>query len=584
MAPIFSIIIPVYKVEKYIDECITSVINQSFGDFEAICVDDCGEDKSVEIIQKYAKKDSRIKVLKHDKNRGLSAARNTALKASTGKYIVCLDSDDWLEKDCLKILLEEFQSKQVECVLFDGYKYDDRNQVRMLDKICNNKSGYLEVTPNNICNITDYSWIKAYTRRSIVDNDIWWPEGLTFEDGEFHMEYFALTNKIYVSDACLINYRIREGSIVTVARTGNVHLDHIYQIVKNVRKFYIARGLYKKYKQAVLELCAKRINTCRQVAKNYEKSIPMSNQIIKDFGFPQEFAEYKNDNPEVSVVIPFYNVEKYVEQCIQSVQGQSFNDIEIICVDDCGHDGTRKIVEKLAQQDKRIKIITHDKNRGLGGARNTGLREAKGKYVFFVDSDDYITPDCVETVIEKFKQKHVDTVWFKANIWWEEINKMTDMWIFKYYADYPQGPLTLNDDNLIEFPLYSWNKAYKRDFLIKNKLDWRENVYFEDVEFYFKTFTKSKDIYIINKPLYVYRRRSDSIIGECIKDARKAEHLFNVTENVYKYLTENNLFEEYKNSFYRYACDTVKMFRSYPNTQKKLYPRIQKFLEKINVK
>lgn len=566
-------------------QCIESVIKQTCPDFEALCVDDCGKDNSIKIVEKYAKYDDRIKILKHEKNRGLSAARNTALAAATGKYIVCLDSDDWLEENALEYLKNEFEKQKVECILFDGYKYNESLGARVGDKICRNSTGMVEITPRNIVDITDYSWIKAYSRKSIVDNNIDWPEGLTFEDGEFHMKYFSVVKNIYVTSACLINYRIREGSIVTVARAGFGNIEHIYQVVRNVRTFYIERGIYDEYKIALLKLLTLRVNTCRKVKNNYEKSLPLSKKIIRDFGFPEEFDNYKErKNPIVSVIVPVYNVEKYIKQCINSIQVQTFGNIEIICVNDCTQDNSMKIVKELAKNDSRIKIISHIKNKGLGAARNTGLNAAKGKYCLFVDSDDWINPKCIETVYKYFEKYNLNTIWFKANIWWEKTSQLTKMWIFQYFSDFPEGKVVLTDENFVDFPLYSWNKAYNREFLLKKNIRWTEGVLFEDVEFFFKLFTQSPEIYIIDEPLYVYRRRDDSIIGNCCTNPDKAEHLLNVTTNVYKYLVTNDLFEKYQNAFYRYSLDALNMFRAYPKTQRALFPRMQKFIRDIEIK
>ena len=200
----FSIIIPVYKVEKYIKQCVESIINQTFTDFEAIFVDDCGNDSSVEIIEKYLKQNKRLTMLKHNKNRGLSAARNTALEYATGEYLVCLDSDDWLEENCLEVLDNEFRNTNTSSIFFDSYYFNDNEQIRESELVSGNIGGRLTITPENIGNWTDYSWIKAYKTSSIKNNNIYWPEGLTFEDSEFYYKYFSLNPETYIIEDALI--------------------------------------------------------------------------------------------------------------------------------------------------------------------------------------------------------------------------------------------------------------------------------------------------------------------------------------------------------------------------------------------
>lgn len=114
--------------------------------------------------------------------------------------------------------------------------------------------------------------------------------------------------------------------------------------------------------------------------------------------------------PKVSIIIPIYNVEKYIGRCLQSVVGQSFYDIEIICVDDCSPDNSLQIVQKYAKQDKRIKIIKNQKNLRLGKTREAGFFASNGEYVTFVDSDDTICFDYIEKLYDKAKQTDAEVV------------------------------------------------------------------------------------------------------------------------------------------------------------------------------
>ena len=584
--PTFSVIVPVYNVEEYIEECITSVLNQTFDDFELICIDDCGKDNSIKMVEEFAKKDDRIKILYHKENKGLSGARNTGLDNAKGKYILFLDSDDWYEKDCLSVIYDAFQEKKTNSIWFDSYKYIQNEHKRENKSVLSNHKGYLHVLPDKIPDYSDYAWVKAYTRESIEKNHLRFPEGIFFEDGEFYFKYFTYNPVTYIMEECLYNYRVRDGSIVTNSQKGIVKIEDIYTVIYHLKDFYIENGLYEKYKKALAKLICKRITTCKRITNNYRKSLHLSDKLLKDFGYPKEFESLKETVPEnnlVSVVVPFYKVEKYIEQCVTSIQNQTYRDIEILCIDDCGGDNSAKIIEKLAQNDNRIQIIKHDRNKGLGGARNTGLKNAKGKYIFFVDSDDWLKENCVEKVVEHFNRTGYDTIWYKASVYWENDDSYSDMSrLFPYYARYKQNYVTLNDNNLINFPLYSWNKAYNRQFLLDNDLFWRENVYFEDVEFYFKTFMKSSEIYIIDEMLYIYRRRYDSIISSATREVSKAKDLYFVTGELYKYLKENNLFQKYKNSYQRYICDAINMFRHYPEQHKRLMPFMRQFLKNIN--
>ena len=106
----------------------------------------------------------------------------------------------------------------------------------------------------------------------------------------------------------------------------------------------------------------------------------------------------------ISVILPIYQVENYIDECLNSIMVQTYGDIEIICVNDCTMDNSITIVKEYMKKDKRIRLINHSENRGLGGARNTGIDSANGEYILFVDSDDYIHKTLVEKLYHALKE------------------------------------------------------------------------------------------------------------------------------------------------------------------------------------
>lgn len=124
------------------------------------------------------------------------------------------------------------------------------------------------------------------------------------------------------------------------------------------------------------------------------------------------------DEVSVSVIIPAYNVEKYIAECVGSAQNQTLKEIEIICVNDGCSDNTMQIVNTMALKDKRIKIV-NKMNEGQSSARNTGIKEARGTYVLFLDSDDYILPETLEELYIQAVTNDLDCVYFDANVFFE---------------------------------------------------------------------------------------------------------------------------------------------------------------------
>jgi len=214
MLPKVSIIIPVYNVEPYIEECVQSVMRQTYGGMiECILVDDCGTDKSVEVAEQLIK-DYRgsieFRVLHHEHNRGLSAARNTGIDIASGEYVYFLDSDDWVSDDCIEKLVKPLASEPYDFVIGhydrkgndylvtcpEGAYY--RNRLKMMDK----KSGF----PVSACN-------KLFRKTFLIDNQLLFEVGRVFEDSLFSFDLSCVERKYYVVNSITYYYRWRDGSI-----------------------------------------------------------------------------------------------------------------------------------------------------------------------------------------------------------------------------------------------------------------------------------------------------------------------------------------------------------------------------------
>ena len=206
---------------------------------------------------------------------------------------------------------------------------------------------------------------------------------------------------------------------------------------------------------------------------------------------------------KVSVIIPVYNVEKYIEKCLKSLVKQTLKDIEIIIVNDGSPDNSQKIIDKYVKKyPKKIKSFIKE-NGGQGSARNFGLKHATGEYIGYVDSDDYVD----ETMFEK--------LYINA----KENN--SDIAICGTYIDNDPGIeielenilLDNHKENAFFGKMAVWNKIYKRNILIDNKLEFRSKVWYEDFDFSFKAIALAKKVSYINEPLYYYLIRPGSTMN-----------------------------------------------------------------------
>lgn len=212
----------------------------------------------------------------------------------------------------------------------------------------------------------------------------------------------------------------------------------------------------------------------------------------------------------ISIIVPVYNVEKYLNKCIESIINQSYKSIEIILVDDGSKDSSGKICDKYAKSDNRIKVI-HKVNGGLSDARNSGLKIAKGRYVGFVDSDDYIAPDMYEYLYKLIKNNdacisvcNYEKIWDNITKKDEEINLYNDIILNR-----KEALRYIIDDKILKS--YAWNKLYKVE-LFKN-IEYPVGLNMEDIATTYKLIYNSQKVVIGNEVKYYYVQRRGSILN-----------------------------------------------------------------------
>ena len=214
----------------------------------------------------------------------------------------------------------------------------------------------------------------------------------------------------------------------------------------------------------------------------------------------------------VSVVIPIYNVEKYLAECVESVLNQTYTDLEIILVDDGSPDHCGAICDAYAKKDSRIKVI-HKENGGLSDARNAGLDTAQGRYVYFPDSDDYIKEDAIEKLVKLADSQNADMVFFNALLFCDNRSDFSTDWIQKGpYA--PGSGVDLLRQRLHHeewfpgIPLH----FYRLDFIRHYNLKFKKGIFYEDQVFSVSAFLSAEKVCFLNDALYFYRQQRDGSI------------------------------------------------------------------------
>ena len=219
----------------------------------------------------------------------------------------------------------------------------------------------------------------------------------------------------------------------------------------------------------------------------------------------------------ISIIVPVYKTEKYLNRCIESIVNQSYKELEIILIDDGSPDNCPHICDQWAEKDQRI-IVIHKENAGPSVARNVGLDIAKGEYFYFVDSDDYIEPDLCARVLAYFDKNDVDIVTFDAHIVDEEGRLLGSS------ENVKDGVISCDEALLLlmqgKINNYAWNKMYKRQ--VFDDIRFPTGRFWEDVAIGYKLLLESKNIYCTSEKLYYYVQRGDSIIhtmnGKALQD------------------------------------------------------------------
>lgn len=248
-SPKVTIITPIYNGEKYLEECIDSVLNQTFADFELICVDDGSTDRTNEILDRYRAADSRVQVY-HQKNQYAGVARNTGMDHANGKYVLFLDGDDFFEPDMVQKLYTQIEQDEADICLCGGYQYDDKNKISIP------ANGYLsrkllpETIPFSvreaeevIFNITTmHLHNKLFRSEFIKRNNIRFKPYRLGEDAGFVLHALSSAERITVVNERLFHYRVNTGISVTDSAAGDILAG--YETLMEAKKELTERGVY----------------------------------------------------------------------------------------------------------------------------------------------------------------------------------------------------------------------------------------------------------------------------------------------------------------------------------------------------
>ena len=403
-----SVIIPVYNPGVWLHECMRSVLDQSLRNIEVICIDDGSTDGSLDRLNEYAAQDIRVKVLSQP-NSGAAVARNNGLDHANGEFVAFMDPDDlYPDTEVLATLYSKAVANGVDAC--GGCMMQFFPDGRKIEHYSGLNFGY-EFTKEGIVDYSDYQFEYGYTRfiyrrKIIEDHGIRFPELLRFQDPPFFVTAMLAIKRFYALPFVTYCYR---------ATDQGKKVDWFSNDCRRARHYL--RGM-----TMLLELADKHGLGLLRV-REMERLLCGGGRFL----WQEHIAERIQDDldrimcdhmPLVSVIVPAYNVERFVGDCLDSVLAQKYRNLEVICVNDGSTDDSLRIIESYRERFVgACRLIVHSQeNGGLSAARNAGLDLATGKYVYFLDSDDMIAPETIAELVALSERENLDQVIFSCDV------------------------------------------------------------------------------------------------------------------------------------------------------------------------
>lgn len=582
-----SVIVPVYNVEKYLEQCMDSIISQTLKNIEIICIDDGSADRSGEILDRYAAGDKRIKVI-HKENGGYGMAVNVGIRTALGEYIGIVEPDDYILPEMFEKLYSAAKKNNCEIVKSDFYRFTGEGDslVKTYNKTARTDENYNRV----ICPAEEKesfrfimnTWCGIYRRDFIVNHNILHNEtpGASFQDNGFWFKGFCYAERImFIPDALYMNRRDNPNSSVANREKvycGNEEYRLIYEYMCNnplIKEKFTDVFMMKKlhtymfnlkrispsFRHEYIQRFSDEFRISREKGELYKAVFTQKEwtelmQIIRD---PEEYyytVECKR--VKVSAVLPVYNCEKFLRQCLDSLGAQTLKDFEAICVDDGSEDGSSLILEEYAAKDPRFTVI-HTKNGGAGAARNSGMKKACGEYIIFLDSDDYYEPDMLEEAYRCARNDNADITVFRSKQYDQETGEIT-LCTYSLRTDKlpKKRPFSINDMEHSIFRCFmgwAWDKLYRRSFVLNNELLFQEQRTTNDMYFTYISLFKASRITVCDKYLY-YQRRNVSGSLSATRE-RSWQCFYNALSALKRELAEMGLIKKYEQHFVDYALN-----------------------------
>lgn len=572
-----SVILTVYNLESYLRQCLDCICNQTLKDIEIICVDDSSTDDSYAILEEYAKKDNRIKIVRQEQVGGAGKARNKGLSLAIGEYLSILDGDDYFEPDMLEKAYENAKENEADIVVFRSDLFDQKDKAFKKNDwsiIPDKLPGTVfcaDDIPDRIFNIgAGWAWDKLFKRSFVESNDVSFQDLRTTNDMFFVLYLYARAKRISFLDSVLAHQRINNKE--SLSSTREESWDNVFFALKELKDRLESDGVYETYRQSfvnwALNLLLWHIRTLKKeqsdklkdkCKQEYFDTLDISGNG-RDYFYDKKECEAMEeimDGPaKVSVIVPVYNGSAYLHQCLDSICSQTLRNIEIICVNDGSTDNSLDILSGYAERDHRLYVIEKEHS-NAGDARNAGMEVAVGEYLSFLDADDFFEPDMLETVYNHAKEEDSDVCMFRSNRFDHNTGEYKDTpWTIREREMPSHRPFSAMDAKEKIFNMSSctaWDKLFKRDFIFGNFIIFQSNYTCNDMLFTFTALAMAERISTVDDVLAHMRVGHPKAIAKEIRYCLTC--FYNALEALKESLTEREVYNVFRKSFINWAVD-----------------------------
>ena len=518
-----SIIIPVYNVEPYLRQCLDSVLGQTFKNFEVLLVNDGSSDSSGDICREYVEKDSRFHYFEKE-NGGLSDARNYGIERAQGEYLTFIDSDDFVNEKHLENLFLASRLTNAD-ITIGGFSRFENGTFWLYQDYFSSDSLVSFTSTQAIQHLDSMfdvpflnfstAWGKLFKRE--LFSELRFPYGKYAEDQFIIWKLYLKARSIYTFNVDSYVYRINKNGMSSVFSLK--HLDYIEALEERIKSTKDLEGIdinlsfnmYRYVLQRILGQFEEHdyIDEAKEVREKLELAeqgqYPFLSDEVKEI-------EVENGGELISIIVPIYNVENYLRMCLDSIEQQTYSNIEVLLINDGSQDSSGEICQEYVARDSRFRYFEKE-NGGASDARNYGIERSNGKYLTFVDSDDWLSLTYVEDLYQAAIRNDADTVVSHYTIY----NESDRNYYVHIWDDYYEKTCT-GEELVLELPslelngyvyITSWGILFKKELF--NNIRFPKGKVIEDSRTNYKLFFRSNKVAYIHKEIYYHREGIESI-------------------------------------------------------------------------